>query len=171
MSGTDLRRLLLVLPHEAKRVHSRSLVVVPKKNKSSVYTLIERIRGILNDNYSAPHLKMAAWWTLDTSVTYYHYSAFKGNIMQVKYEDLSAFPFEYIRKIYSFLGRPRVNKNVLSWLREATQAGDVANRYQTFRNSSEMINVWQRRLSLEQIRDIEDITGVWFPYFGYSFST
>jgi len=131
-------------------------------------TKISTIRRLLTNSSSAPHLRMAAWWTLDTAVTHYYFSRFKGKVLLVKYEDMSSQPFDSVHQIYAFLNRPHVPEKVLRHLAWATKGGDVGNRYDTYRNSREMAAVWRTRLTQEQIKEIQDIAGVWFPYFGYN---
>jgi hypothetical protein len=128
---------------------------------------LAQIKDILNNASSAPHLKMAAWWTIENAVSFQYFSGFTGNALLVKYEDLASQPFGITQQIYAYLGRPHVPEKVLRYLVWATKGGNVGDRYTTYRKSNEMAKVWQTRLTKEQIQEIQDIAGVLFPYFGY----
>eukprot|EP00026_Physarum_polycephalum_P004599 Phypoly_transcript_04621.p1 GENE.Phypoly_transcript_04621~~Phypoly_transcript_04621.p1 ORF type:complete len:364 (-),score=24.15 Phypoly_transcript_04621:22-1113(-) len=132
-------------------------------------TTIARLRGILTNRSTPPHLKMAAWWTIDTAISHYYFSRYKGKVLLLKYEDIATRPFEATQQVYAFLNRPHPHEKVYRYLAWATKEGDVSNRYDTYRNSNAMASVWQTRLTTEQIKEIQDIAGIWFPYFGYSF--
>jgi hypothetical protein len=129
--------------------------------------LLEKIKNILTNSTSPPYLKMAAWWTLDTATTYYYASTFKGKIKLFTYEQMAAEPEKTAKQIYSFLGRSEVPVEVQNYIAHSTRGGNDGDRYNTIRNSTAMTDVWQKRLTRTQIKEIEDIAGVWFPFFEY----
>jgi hypothetical protein len=110
--------------------------------------LLAKIKEILKNKTSEPYLKMASWWTLDMAVSHYYISSFKGNAKLVRYEDLASYPQKYAENIYSFLHRPTLPEQVSSYIQTSTKGGDVAERYNTVRNSTAMTEIWRTRLSI-----------------------
>jgi len=90
-----------------------------------------------------------------------------GKYFLVQYEHLSTYAFGTAQQIYSFIGHS-LPSNVLQWLTKATKQGDEKDRYSTFRQSDKMASIWTKRLSLEQILDIEEIAGDLFKFFEYT---
>jgi len=128
---------------------------------------LKRIEEVIKDLNAPPHLRMAAWWTINSAVTRHFAETFKGKIMLLRYEDISMDPIYVLQQIYQFLGRPGVHKNVLEWALRSTTQGSTKNRYGTNRDSKAMAEVWRTRLSDEQIKGIEEIAGNLFPFFEY----
>jgi len=130
---------------------------------------LEPLKALLEDKNAQPHKRMAAWWTMEQKVMLSALSEIpRDKWMLVKYEDMSMYPLEIAQQIYSFLGKDTVHENVLRWVVQNTESGSVSQRYGTARDSASMATVFLERIPVDKLRDIENIAGSLFDYFGYS---
>jgi len=129
---------------------------------------LKKLKNYLDKLNRMPHLRMAAFWMLETAVTkFYLENIPKQNFMLVHYEHLVLYPLHVSQQIYEFLGESITPASVLSWILKSTQEGDIEDRYGTSRNGQAMAEVWKKRMSEKQIREVEDLAEPMFDYFGF----
>ncbi|XP_022080154.1 carbohydrate sulfotransferase 3-like [Acanthaster planci] len=78
----------------------------------------------------------------------------KGRYMLLRYEDVASDPTSAAERIYQFLGDTLVPKTVRYWIATNTNV-DVANRFSTKRNSSQVYQAWRRTMPFGVAKAIE----------------
>jgi hypothetical protein len=125
------------------------------------------IEALLTNTSAPMHKRLAALWTVDTALTKAYLEKSSGKYFMVQYEHLSMYTFGTTQQIYQFVEQPVPNA-VLQWLAKATKQGNEKDRYSTFRQSDKMASIWTKRLSLEQILEIEEIAEDLIPFLDYT---
>jgi hypothetical protein len=127
-----------------------------------------RLYEALMTNFSTPvHERLAALWAVDTALTKIYLEESHGKYFLVQYEHLTMYTLGVTQQTYNFVGAPLPSK-VLQWMHNSTKQGNEKDRYSHSRDATQMASVWTKRLSLQQILDIEEIAGDLFPFFGYT---
>jgi len=105
-----------------------------------------------------PYIRMASLWTIFTAIRdemlekYAH-----GNYINITHTDMSLAPMVTAHRIFDFIGKPVIKPKVLDWILHETEGGDPLERHGTARDSKAMDTIWQSRLSVDEIKDIEAI--------------
>jgi len=132
----------------------------------------ERLQELLSNSSTPVHMRMAAYWTVETALTlYYFQNVPKNQLLLIQYEHLASNPLEYIQRIYHFLGFDIVPQSVLEWIMESTHNGNENSRFATKRDAKKMVLAHEQRMTPAEIKDVVEIAEPLLSIWSFDFVT